>query len=54
MVCPCRVVLAGLSAFVAIFLIWHVKTSADKKCADKVEQVLQAGRLAHISIKAQL
>ena len=23
MVCPCRVILAALSAFVAVFLVWH-------------------------------
>ena len=40
MVCPCRVVLAGLSAFVAVFLIWHVKSTSvgqdEAKSGDEV------------------
>ena len=40
MVCPCRVVLAGLSAFVAVFLIWHVKTSSVSQQDLSVQQVI--------------
>ena len=34
MVCPCRVILAGLSAFVAVFLIWHTRESSQKSAVE--------------------
>ena len=30
MVCPCRVVLAAISAFVAVFLVWHTTRDSAK------------------------
>ncbi|KAL3146284.1 hypothetical protein ABBQ32_002986 [Trebouxia sp. C0010 RCD-2024] len=38
MVCPCRVVLAGLSAFIAVFLIWHTTRDGSQKSSNATDE----------------